>query len=112
MSGVHGKISFNAKPRSASVAAMIGASVPAPTQQLVVGPMVAGSMLVALRGKLATRRAPELTQSRFGMPRGVILLIGRLIGLLIGLLIATVMLAEGVMYNWSVLYVQQELGAI
>jgi predicted MFS family arabinose efflux permease len=46
----------------------------------------------------------EAGDAHFAWPRGLLLMIG--------LLILSGMLAEGVMYNWSVLYVKQELGAL
>ena len=103
MSGFHGMFSLGAMLGSASAAAMIRTGIPAPTQELLVGVTVAGSMLVASRGMLESHPAVDATQSHFAMPRGVLLLTG--------MLICAAMLAEGVMYNWSVLYVQQELGA-
>ena len=60
-------------------------------------------MLVASSGMLETHPAAESTQSQFAMPRGVLLLTA--------LLIDAAMLVQGVTYNWSVRYVQEELGA-
>ncbi len=52
---------------------------------------------------LASHPVAEVAQAHFTWPKGTLLLIG--------LLILSGMLAEGVMYNWSVLYVSQELHA-
>lgn len=103
LSGFHGMFSVGAMVGSAAAAAMIKAGVPAPTQELFVGLAVATSIAIASRGMLESHPVVEATQSHFAMPRGVLLVTG--------LLICAAMLAEGVMYNWSVLYVQQELGA-
>lgn len=103
MSGFHGMFSLGALIGSAAAAAMIAAGVPAPTQELAVGGAVALSIAVASRGMLAVHPAAEPSQRHSVRPRGVLLLTG--------LLICAAMLAEGVMYNWSVLYVQQELAA-
>ena len=64
---------------------------------------MACSMLVASSGMLETHPAAESTQSQFAMPRGVLLLTA--------LLIDAAMLVQGVTYNWSVRYLQEELGA-
>jgi MFS family permease len=52
---------------------------------------------------LAAHPAADGSQAQFTWPKGTLLVIG--------LLILSGMLAEGVMYNWSVLYVSQELHA-
>ena len=101
MSGFHGMFSLGALTGSAAAAAMLRAGVPATTQLTIVGLVVATSLTVASRGMLAVHPGSETTQAHFAWPRGALLVLG--------LLICCAMLAEGVMYNWSVLYVQQEL---
>jgi MFS family permease len=59
-------------------------------------------VLLGARGMLPTHPVEE-EGAHFAWPRGPLLMIGALI--------LAAMLAEGVMYNWSVLYVQQSLGA-
>lgn len=101
MSGLHGMFSLGAMIGSALAAAMLRASIP-PVQQLTGVALVVGlSLTVCSRGMLASHPASDSGDVHFAWPRGMLLLIGALICL--------GMLAEGVMYNWSVLYVQQEL---
>jgi len=77
----------------------------APVIQLAsMGITVALLMSVAARGMLPVHPPADGDAAHFAWPRGLLLTIG--------LLILSGMLAEGVMYNWSVLYVQQELGAL
>ncbi len=103
MSGFHGMFSLGAMIGAASAATMLRVAVPAWIQLSAVGAIVAVSIFVASRGMLATHPAAESSQAHFAWPKGALLLVGMLI--LFG------MLAEGVMYNWSVLYVNQELRA-
>lgn len=97
-----------------SVGGMIGAGLGAlliriglaPESQLALTAALAGLMsLLASRHMLpadAHREDSDSAEAHFAWPRGVLLLIG--------LLIFTGMTAEGVMYDWSVLYLKQELG--
>lgn len=101
MSGFHGMFSLGAMAGASAAAAMLRAAIPASTQLLAVGAIIAASILMSSRGMLATHPAQEGAQAHFVWPKGTLLLIG--------LLICFGMLAEGVMYNWSVLYVTQEL---
>jgi predicted MFS family arabinose efflux permease len=103
MSGFHGMFSLGAMLGAASAAAMIKAAIPASTQLAAVGVLVAVAILIASRGMLAAHPVPDASQAHFAWPKGTLLLIG--------MLICCGMLAEGVMYNWSVLYVNQELRA-
>ncbi len=101
LSGFHGMFSLGAMLGAAAAAGMIKASIPAATQLAAVGALVAAAVLIASRGMLATHPVPDAAQAHFAWPKGTLLLIG--------MLICCGMLAEGVMYNWSVLYVNQEL---
>jgi predicted MFS family arabinose efflux permease len=103
MSGFHGMFSLGAMVGAAGAAAMIRASVSTPMQLALVGAAVATSIALASRKMLASHPVAEASQAHFTWPKGTLLLIG--------LLILSGMLAEGVMYNWSVLYVSQELHA-
>ena len=76
---------------------MIRAAVSASLQMALVGAVVAASIALASRRMLASHPVAEASQAHFTWPKGTLLLIG--------LLICSGMLAEGVMYNWSVLYV-------
>ena len=103
MSGFHGMFSLGAMAGASAAAVMLRAGVSPSVQLISVAAIVAGSILVFSRGMLASHPRAEGAQSHFAWPKGTLLLIGMLI--LFG------MLAEGVMYNWSVLYVNQELHA-
>jgi MFS family permease len=101
MSGFHGMFSLGAMIGSATAAGMLRARIPAPTQLLLVGAVVAVSAAIASRGMLEAHPKAGDDEAHFAWPSGTLLIIGGLI--------CAGMLAEGVMYNWSVLYVQQEL---
>ena len=103
MSGFHGMFSVGAMLGASAAAIMLRAGVSPAVQLVSVAAIVAGSILVSSRGMLASHPRVEGSQANFTWPKGTLLLIGTLI--LFG------MLAEGVMYNWSVLYVNQELRA-
>ena len=101
MSGFHGMFSLGAMSGAASAALMLRESIPAWLQLVCVGSVIAVSILVSSRGMLASHPAAPTGQATFTWPKGTLLLVG--------MLICFGMLAEGVMYNWSVLYVNQEL---
>jgi MFS family permease len=103
MSGFHGMFSLGAMVGAASAALMLRVGIAPWTQLTAVGVCVATSILVASRGMLASHPVAEASQAHFTWPKGTLLLVG--------MLICFGMLSEGVMYNWSVLYVNQELHA-
>ena len=102
MSNLHGMFSVGGMAGAALVAALLRAGV-APTLQLgLIAAVLALVVVLAARGMLDTHSGGEAEEAHFAWPRGLLLLIG--------LLILTGMIAEGVMYDWSVLYLKQELG--
>jgi len=103
MSGFHGMFSLGAMLGAASAATMIRASITPSVQLACVGTFVVASIALSSRGMLASHPVADVAQAHFVWPKGTLLLIG--------MLICFGMLAEGVMYNWSVLYVKQELRA-
>ena len=103
MSGFHGMFSLGSMVGAGAAALMLRASISAPLQLAAVGGAVALSVAISSRGMLDVHPGADAVQAHFAWPRGTLLLIG--------LLICVGMLAEGVMYNWSVLYVNQELHA-
>lgn len=103
MSGFHGMFSLGAMLGAAAAATMIRASITSSVQLVAVGALVVASIALSSRGMLASHPVADVAQAHFVWPRGTLLLIG--------MLICFGMLAEGVMYNWSVLYVNQELRA-
>jgi len=104
MSGFHAMFSVGAMLGAAAASVFFRNDVAPATQLAVVGLTVALLMSVAARGMLPMHPPADRDAAHFAWPRGLLLMIG--------LLILSGMLAEGVMYNWSVLYVQQELGAL
>ncbi|MEY2654549.1 MAG: hypothetical protein RLZZ524_1577 [Pseudomonadota bacterium] len=105
MGNLHGCFSLGAMTGAALAAAMLRAQLPAAAQLGGVALCLAVALAVANRSMLDARPAPPAPgeeQRHFVWPRGVLLLIG--------LLIFAGMTAEGVMYDWCVLYLKQEVG--
>lgn len=101
MSGFHAMFSVGAMIGAGAAAVMFRAQIAPFVQLTLVGGVVAVSLAAASRGMLPVHPMADDSAVHFAWPRGVLLTIG--------LLICAGMLAEGVMYNWSVLYVKQEL---
>ncbi len=104
MSNLHGMFSVGGMTGAALVSYMLEMSV-APRFQLVgVCGGIAIVAFIASRGMLETRAAGDEAGdvAHFAWPKGLLLIIG--------LLIFAGMTAEGVMYDWCVLYLTQEVG--
>lgn len=103
LSGLHGMFSVGGMAGAAVASAMLRAGWAPGLQLVLVGGGVALLGLGAARWMLDAHPRPASgePQSHFVWPRGLLLLIG--------LLIFTGMTAEGVMYDWCVLYLHQEL---
>jgi MFS family permease len=104
MSGFHAMFSVGAMLGAAAASLFFRNGVAPATQLAAVGLTVGVLMTIAARGMLPMHPPADRDAAHFAWPRGLLLMIG--------LLILSGMMAEGVMYNWSVLYVQQELGAL
>ena len=104
MSNLHGMFSIGAMVGAAVTAGLLRAGVAPWLQLAAIGAVIAGSVALAARSMLDTHpSAPgHEGQAHFAWPRGMLLVIG--------LLIFAGMSAEGVMYDWSVLYLKQEVG--
>jgi fucose permease len=105
MGNLHGCFSLGAMAGAALVAALLRAEVPTAQQLGGIALLLAVALALATRSMLDARPAPPepgQAQRHFVWPRGVLLLIG--------LLIFAGMTAEGVMYDWCVLYLKQEVG--
>jgi fucose permease len=104
MSNLHGMFSVGGMTGAALAAGLLHAGV-APRWQL---PVVCGATLVvalvAGRGMLRMKAgsAAGSDQAHFAWPHGLLLVIG--------VLVFAGMTAEGVMYDWSVLYLEQDVG--
>jgi MFS family permease len=72
------------------------------TQLLVVGTCLAVVALVASRGMLETHASTGGEVTHFAWPKGILLLIG--------VLVFAGMTAEGVLYDWCVLYLAKDVG--
>jgi len=104
MSNLHGMFSVGGMTGAAIAAYLLGAGVAPRLQLFGVCAGVAVVAVIASRGMLETHAAPadEGEKSHFAWPRGLLLIIG--------LLIFAGMTAEGVMYDWCVLYLKQDVG--
>jgi fucose permease len=105
MGNLHGCFSLGAMAGAALAAAALRGGVDAALQMALSGALLAGVALSVGRHMLDARPAPPTdgsAQVHFVWPRGLLLVIG--------LLIFAGMTAEGVMYDWCVLYLKQEVG--
>jgi len=104
MSNLHGMFSVGAMSGAALSSAMLHAGI-APAVQLGGAALIlAAVMLFASFGMLDTHAGnadADKEKAHFAWPRGLLLVIG--------LLIFTGMIAEGVMMDWCVLYLKQDL---
>ncbi len=103
MSNLHAMFSIGGMLGAGLVAGLLEAAVPPPVQLLGITGAMALAVCVGTRGMLDSHAAPAAGEpAHFVWPRGLLLLIG--------LLVLAGMIAEGVMYDWCVLYLKQELG--
>jgi predicted MFS family arabinose efflux permease len=104
MGNLHGMFSLGGMTGAALGGLMLRADVPATQQLLGVGVAMAVGVAWVSRSMLSTHPVDDTAEpkAQFAWPTGTLLLIG--------LLIFSGMSAEGVMYDWSVLYLKQEVG--
>ncbi len=104
MSNLHGMFSVGGMTGAALASYMLGADVAPRLQLFGVCTGIAIVALIASRGMLETHAgsSEEGGKAHFAWPKGLLLIIG--------LLIFAGMTAEGVMYDWSVLYLKQDVG--
>lgn len=104
MSNLHAMFSVGGMTGAALAAWMLGVGVAPRLQLLGVCAGTAVAVVFASRGMLEPRAGSgdDGEQAHFAWPRGLLLVIG--------LLIFAGMTAEGVMYDWCVLYLKQEVG--
>ena len=104
MSNLHGMFAVGAMAGAALTGALLRAGVAPIVQLVAIGALIAAGVAWASRRMLDAHPTPETDepQVHFAWPRGQLLLIG--------FLIFAGMTAEGVMYDWCVLYLKQELG--
>ena len=103
MGSLHGSFSVGGMAGAALAAALLRAEVAPSTQLAAIAAGVVLLVWTAARGMLDAHptAASDEPEAHFAWPRGTLLVIG--------LLIFSGMTAEGVMYDWSVLYLKQEL---
>jgi fucose permease len=104
MSNLHGMFSVGGMVGAGITFAMLRLGIAAPVQLLAVGASLAVLAAVVSRRMLEVHAsaAQDGDVAHFVWPRGVLLLIG--------ILVFAGMTAEGVMYDWSVLYLKDEIG--
>lgn len=104
MSGMHGMFSLGGMVGAVTGSAALAAGLRPQVHLLIVAVLMASTVVVAARSMLP-REATAFASAdhRFRLPRGALALLG--------LLAALGLIAEGAIYDWSVLYLQQELGS-
>ena len=103
MSGMHGMFSLGGMAGAVSGGAALAAGLAPGLHLLLVAGASAAAVLLAARRMLppGPRVEAEAPGHGFRLPRGTLVALG--------LLAALGLIAEGAMYDWSVLYLQQEL---
>ena len=104
MSNLHGMFSVGGMTGAALASYMLDAGVAPRLQLFGVCSGIAIVTAVAARGMLENHAGSDDggTKAHFAWPKGLLLVIG--------MLIFAGMTAEGVMYDWSVLYLNQDVG--
>ena len=102
MGNLHGMFSAGGMAGAALVAVMLKSAIEPWQQLLGIGLAMAVVVVVAASGMLETHSTDDEPKQNFVWPRGLLLVLG--------LLILAGMIAEGVMCDWSVLYLKQEIG--
>ncbi|TSD52603.1 MFS transporter [Variovorax sp. KBS0712] len=107
MSGMHGMFSLGGMVGAASGSAALAAGMAPQTHLWTVAVVMIGVVAIASTRMLPTPTAPAdgatAADHGFRLPRGVLAVLG--------VLAALGLIAEGAIYDWSVLYMQQELGS-
>lgn len=104
MSGMHGMFSLGGMVGAASGSAALAAGMAPQTHLWTVAVVMIGVVAIAATRMLPTPTAPaDGATAAFRLPRGVLAVLG--------VLAALGLIAEGAIYDWSVLYMQQELGS-
>lgn len=103
MSGFHGMFSLGGMAGAAAGSALLAAQVTPTAHLLGVALLGALALVVATTLMLPFQPAPGEVAGGFELPRGSLLLLG--------VLAALGLIAEGAMYDWSVLYLNRELGS-
>jgi fucose permease len=104
MSNLHGMFSVGGMAGAALASFMLDAGIAPRLQLFGICGVIAIVAVLASRGMLETHADSDGggENAHFAWPRGLLLVIG--------LLVFAGLTAEGVMYDWSVLYLKQEVG--
>jgi hypothetical protein len=106
MSNLHGMVSVGGMCGAGLASALLDAGVAPRVQLVAICASLAVVAGVASRGMLETHGSGAdgggAAPAHFAWPRGLLLVLG--------LLIFAGMTAEGVMYDWSVLWLKQDVG--
>lgn len=105
MSGLHAMFSLGGAAGALGCAALIRGGVPATVQLVVLAVLLAAVSLQASRHMLLNQagHADDAEDAHWKWPRGLLRVLG--------LLAALGLLAEGAMYDWSVVYLRDTLGS-
>src|SRR5581483_7865122 len=103
MSGFHAMFSVGGMAGAGAGALMIAALVPPARQLAAMGATIAALIALATVFMLPVHPKDPTRRSGYRLPRGALAIVG--------LLAAVGLLAEGAMYDWSVLYIKQETSA-
>jgi predicted MFS family arabinose efflux permease len=103
MSGFHGMFSLGGMLGAASWSVLSQAQVSAAAHLVGAAAALGGLALAASRFMLREQRHPRAGGAPLSLPRGPLLLLG--------VLAAMGLVGEGAMYDWSVLYLREELDA-
>ena len=103
MSGFHGMFSLGGMAGAALGALLIAAEVAAPLQLAAAAVAAAALTLVASTFMLPVHGGDSAPAAGYRVPRGALAVLGALA--------AVGLLAEAAIYDWSVLYLQEETGA-
>jgi len=104
MSGMHGMFSLGGMAGAATGSAALAAGVAAQSHLVLVASAMAAAIVLAARGMLPRESTTfAAADSKFRLPRGTLVVLG--------VLAALGLIAEGAIYDWSVLYLKQELGS-
>lgn len=104
MSGMHGMFSLGGMAGAVTGGAALAAGL-APQQHLICVAVIMALTVLAASHRMLPRAATAsaAADAGFRLPRGALVILG--------LLAALGLIAEGAIYDWSVLYLQQELGS-
>jgi fucose permease len=102
MSSLHGMFSVGGMVGAGLTFGLMQMQVGRQVQLFAVGGCLSIVALVASRGMLEAHASTHSNATHFAWPKGILLLIG--------VLVFAGMTAEGVLYDWSVLYLEKDVG--